>query len=768
MRTESTNPGLPPEQAQLLLRRVVALYAKEFAENPAPREWLAGFKLTNLGLLESHGLGYCAGKLRTILNADELMDQLTRVGIFEGTGKEHFLGCIVVPVKGPEGAIVDLWGLPTRGGPSRFLPKRPASFWNVNGARLSSALLVTEDPLSGLALMTAGLNNVAAFHPSRGPIGVEILEKHGIQQLFLIVGSDGASSAPAEAQKHNFRPYQPRMVPLPGSTGPLDFLKKFGEKALAEAVVAGINGVVAINVPGMRPRPDGFILPIKDIVYVVIALERTRRSMRAVIRAERGEKKTALTIDFNQLRSRREFIQELARVFGEPATRIEADLGKLQDAADVRLAQPDLLLPDDPVEPVPEGDRREAELLGKDPDLFGIVVRDHRALGIVGETENILLCFLTSVSRKMEDPLAVMFISSFGAGKNTIADKARDLCPPEDQFDASYISGKALFHLPPHAIEHKLVTVTEQEGAKHANYPFRVLVSSKVLNAVVTARDPVSGRLQTERKQVKGPVAVISTSSNPNLDRETLSRYIITANDESREQTLAIREEQRKAQTRDGVGGTLEAQRIYRRHHAYHRLLEPCRVVIPANLEIEFGDDRLCSRRDYPKVLALLKAVAFARQMQKTVTAIGGLPCIEADEYDLKIARPLIRKLFNAAFDELSIPSRNLLVVLEQMGRAARSNSAYGQFNSDGRFVFTRRQVREQQKWSKTSVQRCVTELEEYEFIHRDAVRQRPIRYVLDWESSEGSTDDPAKVQPEASPEVPVSESIASEDPKIR
>jgi hypothetical protein len=380
--------------------------------------------------------------------------------------------------------------------------------------------------------------------------------------------------------------------------------------------------------------------------------------------------------------------------------------------------------------------------------LFGLVVRDYRVFGVVGEDENIKLCFLTTASRLMDDPLAVMFMSSFGAGKNTVADKARDLCPAEDQFDASYISGKALYHLPSNGLKHKLITINELDGASQASYPLRSLISAKALISVVTARDPVSGRLHAESKRTEGPAAVISTSSKLNVDRETLSRYIVTSSDESREQTLAIRGEQRRAQTPEGLGAAREAAMVTRRHHAFHRLLQRYPVAIPASLNIEYDDVRLCSRRDFQKVLRLIKAVAFARQMQKPVIQIDGASAIEVDDQDLAIAKPLIRKLFNASFDELSIPSRNLLETLTGLKAAAKMRDRAEQFTGDGKFLFTRRQVREEAKLSKTSLHRCVTELEDFEYIYRDLdARRRPVRYVLDWVSGAESTGGPAKIQ---------------------
>jgi len=752
----NTELALSPADAQLLLRRVMEIYVRNFATDPSARAALANMGLNDLAMLEKHQVGYSTGQLPEILNDPALSAKLTRLGILEPGGKERLTGRVVFPAFDPQGAVGDLWGFSLKDGSSSFLSAEPNRFWNLAAARLSSVLYVTASPLDGLALKMAGFGNIVALSPSRGKVDTSPLAADGVQRLIIVVGDGPTSEATIAALTTSLKPYIPGVIKLPKHAGSLSFLKAEGGKALAEIIVAETNGVSALTVPHMRPRPDGFALPVRDILYAAIGLERTKRSLRATIRAERGEKKTAVTLDFNQLRSRREFKAEMARVFDESADRIESDLGKLQDACDLRLAQSDLQMPESVVDPVAEGDRREAELMGRDPALFDIVNQDHRVFGIVGEEDNIRLCFLASVSRKMNDPLAVMFVSSFGVGKNTIADQARDLCPPEDRFDATYISGKALFHLSAHALKHKLVTVGEQEGARNANYPLRSLISAKALTAVITARDAVSGRLQAETKRVEGPAAVIITSSDPNLDRETLSRFIVTASDESREQTLAIREEQRRAQTPDGLAGRQAAGQVFRRHHAYHRLLQPYRVVIPDSVQIDYGDDRLCSRRDYPKVQGLIKAVAFARQMQKTVIQVEGVNCVAVDETDLAIARPLVRKLFVASFDELSAPSRGLLLLLDQMKTAAREKPDSGHFDDTGRFAFTRRQVREQGKCSNTSLHRCLTELIDYEYVLRDtATRRRPHRYVLDWAPPVKSPDIPAKFHvsaPESTP----------------
>ncbi len=746
MKSNPPSASPTPAETQVILQRLVVLYAQEFSQNQTVRDTLAQRGLSNLALLEHHKVGYCAGHLNRILNDPAQSGKLQAIGILDKNGKEPFDRCVVLPQFTPDGVIAGLWAVPLKGGAPRFLPGFPHVFWNAAAAKLSSRVLLTDCPLDALALMAAGFKNAMAVPPGKEAMDTSSLEQQGVQQLFLVVGDASPNSAFAKTAESKLKPYRPAVVTLAGHQGPLAFLKANGEKALAEAVTAGMHGLVATAIPGMRARPDGFSLSLTDIAYTAINPERTKRSFRVTIRARRGEKDTGMTVDFYQLRQRREFVREMARQFGDAVERFEADLSKLQDACELRVTQPDLLMPESPVDPVPEGDKREAELLGKDPDLFGHILRDFDTLGIVGEADNIILSYLVMTSRRMSDPLGLMLISSPGTGKSAIAEQATDLCPPESRFDATHLSGKALFHAGAGQLKHKLISISENAGAEKANYSLRVLMSAKELTAVITAKDQVTGQLQAETKRVEGPAAVLNTSSDPNLDRETLTRYLVTHTNESREQTRKIQKRQREAHSEAGLIARAECDRIVRRHHAFQRLLRPVKVVTPKSLEIDYCDDRLNGRRDHPKVLNLLETVAFVRQMQKQVKQVEGIDYIEVDASDLAVAQPLIQKLFVARFDELSGPSCSLLAVLYAMQETAKGQASRNQFNDEGRYLFTRRQVREHSGFSKTALHRCFTELEEYEYVLRDtATRRRPFRYVLDW-TPPRSTEVPTKV----------------------
>jgi hypothetical protein len=728
----ATVVSIPEEKIQLLLRRIVEISEQNLAQSVAARALLHRWQLDNYTLLGVHRVGYSNGRLPQILNNAEDRARLIQLGVLTPKGAERFSGCLIFPIYDLNGALVDFWVVPpsAASGGARFLHYRQPAFWNIAAAKGASLQYLTLSPIDAMAIKRAGIGNVMALHPGKGKPDMQGLHSLSVQRLVIVAGDTSESQILSSQLASLLGSSKPETIALPNSAGVADFLRKRGEKALAEAIVAATHHVPAVSIPNMRPLPDGFALPLGNLRYTVNGLEKAKRQLKAFIRVDRGEKVWADTLDLNQARARKEFTRELARIFGEAADRIEADLVKLTEACEVRLAQPDLILPGSPVDPVPEGDRREAELFGKDPRLIERIIADFRELGVVGEEFNILLSYLIMTSRKMEAPLAGSFISSIGAGKNAVTDKARDLCPPEDRFYASFLSGKALYHMAPDALRHKFIVVEEIDGMRQAMHAVRMLLSSGGLTSRIASRDPASGRLQTQTKRVEGPAAMAVTGSNPNTDRETLSRFIVSSMDESREQTQAIHEHQLQQHSAECLATGHKRKVIERRHYAFQRLLQSIRVVIKQPQKIICTENRLNSRRDFPKVLRLIEAIAFLRQMQKEVKQGDGFNYIEVDDYDLALAQPLIHRLFGSRqLREISQPSRELLLALHRM-REAGSQVV----NSAGDFTFTRRELREQSGMANTSLHRCLHELEQFEFIARDtSSRRRPLRYTLEW-----------------------------------
>ena len=152
-------------------------------------------------------------------------------------------------------------------------------------------------------------------------------------------------------------------------------------------------------------------------------------------------------------------------------------------------------------------------------------------------------------------------LSSSGAGKTALQDAAVLFCPPEDLVKLTSLSGKALFYKEQSSLTHKVLALEEGDGAEEATYALRNLISAGELVIEATIKDQ-TGKLTTMENRVEGPTAVFVTTTNPDTDAETRSRFWVTSVDESKAQTQAILAYQRKRQTLAGLADTTAQEPI--------------------------------------------------------------------------------------------------------------------------------------------------------------------------------------------------------------
>jgi len=173
-------------------------------------------------------------------------------------------------------------------------------------------------------------------------------------------------------------------------------------------------------------------------------------------------------------------------------------------------------------------------------NLMEAIKDDYTALGLVGESHNKLMAYLAAVSRKMDNPLNILVLSSSGAGKSALIDKTIKLTAPEDVIRTSSISNKALFYMD--SLKHKLLALEEAAGMKDT-YAIRTLISEGYLSLETVS----GGKLKSTR--VEGGCSVFQSTTNPEINAETKSRFFVIGVDESRSQTRNILASQRKAYT---------------------------------------------------------------------------------------------------------------------------------------------------------------------------------------------------------------------------
>ncbi|MCC6130681.1 MAG: toprim domain-containing protein [Acidobacteria bacterium] len=369
-----------------------------------------------------------------------------------------------------------------------------------------------------------------------------------------------------------------------------------------------------------------------------------------------------------------------------------------------------------------EQETAEAVEFWKSPNLLDRIVSDITKCGLVGETVNKLVTYIAAVSRLADRPLAIIIQSNSAAGKSTLMDAILSLMPEESREKYTAVSGRALFYFDENtSLSHKILAVVEEEGAEKATYPLKLLYSEGELVMASTGKDPHTGKLVTQIYKVKGPVMIIFTTTQIELDPELENRCMKLTVDESREQTRLIHELQRQRQTLEALSAKKEKERIQKLHQNAQRLLRPLNVLNPFIRELTFVDDQTRTRRDHDKYLTLIEAITLMHQHQRPVkhVKIEGemVECIDVTLDDIETANRLAGEILGRTLDELPPQTRRFLNLLHE-----KVKPLYEENNIEQRdFRFTRRNVREWLGWSDFPVRVHLDRLVslEYVLVHR-------------------------------------------------
>jgi hypothetical protein len=356
------------------------------------------------------------------------------------------------------------------------------------------------------------------------------------------------------------------------------------------------------------------------------------------------------------------------------------------------------------------------ELL-RDPRLLERVLADFAQCGVVGEETNKKVAYLGAVSRLLNKPLAIVVQSSSSAGKSSLMEAVLDFMPEDQRESYTAMTGQSLFYMGEKNLKHKILAIAEQQGAERAAYPLKLLQSEGRIKIASTGKDPVSGKHVAHDYTVEGPVMIFLTTTAQDVDEELLNRAIVLTVNEEPEQTRAIHQKQREAQTVEGMWAQDDRSEIVKLHRNVQRLLRPLRVVNEHVQQQAFPDSMIRTRRDHQKFLTLVQAIALLHQHQreiKTSTRKGKtLEYIEATEADVKLALHLVNEVLTPSLEELQAQTRRLLLLLDTMvtGECVRLQIERSEYR------FTRATVRQYTRWGDTQLRVHLRRLEELEYL---------------------------------------------------
>lgn len=446
------------------------------------------------------------------------------------------------------------------------------------------------------------------------------------------------------------------------------------------------------------------------------------------------------TLDLYSARARSAFVAAAAQELRYEAEVIKADLGRVLLACEAKAEEVIAAAqqPDKPEVKLTSAQREAALELLRDPKLIDRIEQDFGRVGMVGEATNCLVGYLAAVSRLLPSPLAVIVQSTSAAGKSAVMESVLGFVPDEDRVSFSAMTGQSLFYLGESDLAHKVLSIAEEEGASRAAYALKLLQSEGELSIASTGKDTASGRLVTHTYKVTGPTAIVLTTTAIDVDEELLNRCLVLTVDEDRDQTRAIHQAQRRAQTLEGLAARTERDQIVAVHRDAQRLLEPLAVVNPYADRLTFADGRTRTRRDHGKYLGLISAVTLLHQHQrprKTATINGrAVSYVETTIGDIEVAHRLAHAVLGQSLDELAPQTRRLLTAVHTYATTEAKRLAIPL----DLVRFTRRQLREHLAaqgagWGDTQLKVHLARLVDLELVIVHRLESGAFGYELVW-----------------------------------
>jgi DNA primase len=732
-----------------LLSKVLSYYQHSFNEDQRGLRYLKDERgITNHQTFKDFGVGYANGNLlETLPDDEEIIKALKRIGVLNSKGHEIFYNCVVFPLYDAKGGIVGMYGrniVDENEVKHLYLPGPRSGLVNRQAVKRSQSIILTESVIDALTLYDQGFKNVIPTYGVNGLLDDHLSLFNGkVKEVYLVFDADAAGKQGAEAAAMRLKEKEiiAHIVTLPDKDVNIFFKRHTPEefeRLLKEANPQSLeqsDKVSKRKQSFFNETKQGFEVAYADRQYEIKGILPGTTQLKVTIKASkdlRGSLPFELTtIDLYSSRSRAWFAKLCADLFEESEDLVKEDIAKILSLVEVHRPKEEK---PNKIEPSPE-EKKTAFRLLKNPEIFSEILDDLETLGVTGEKTNKLVGYLSAVSRKLDEPLSVLIQSRSAAGKSTLQDAVLSLVPEEDFVKYTRVTDQALFYKEEDSLVHKILAIEEEEGMGGAAYSIRNIQSSKKITVAATGKDPGTGKMRTEEYTVKGPVAVMVTTTAAELEGETASRFIFLTIDESSQMTEAIHRMQRESETLEGLIRKKKSDNIIKKHQTAQRLLRPLHVVNPYSKYLSFPCTSLRTRRDHKKYLGLIRAVAFLYQYQRKVKTIEvegkSTDYIEVTLEDIDRANRLANEVLGQSLDDLARPSRTLLSSSYNM---VKEISEKENIPLDSVY-FTRRMIREYIGWTDWQVKTHIKQLEELEYLYVQIGSQgKRYAYVLNYQ----------------------------------
>jgi energy-coupling factor transporter ATP-binding protein EcfA2 len=348
------------------------------------------------------------------------------------------------------------------------------------------------------------------------------------------------------------------------------------------------------------------------------------------------------------------------------------------------------------------GERAAVLAFLKRPDLLDQLGDYLGRAGIVGETRSRQLLYLVALSHGTDAPLHALVQGTSGSGKTHLVTKISELLPPEDVITLTRVTDSSFYNYGRDDLKNKLIVLEDLDGLREdALFAFRELQSRGQLTSSTSIKDD-SGEIFAKVRTVKGPVASLAATTQGEIYEDNLSRCLVVAVDESEEQTRAVVDYQNRRAAGLVDGAEERSLRDFLRSCA--RLLDRSKTVVnPYATAVALPAEASKLRRLNALYQSFVRQIVLLHQHQRKTDKKGRLI---AEVADLRAACELLFDAIVLKVDELDGALRfffeNLKNYVLKQGRE---------------YEFTRREVRQGLRISKTQQHTYLTQLLDLEYI---------------------------------------------------
>jgi hypothetical protein len=255
--------------------------------------------------------------------------------------------------------------------------------------------------------------------------------------------------------------------------------------------------------------------------------------------------------------------------------------------------------------------------LGREPDILTLFAREVAGAGLAGESRLAKLIYLAVTSRLLDRVVSIAVKGPSSAGKSFVVECELAYFPPAAYYALSAMSEHAIVY-DREPLQHRILVIYEAAGlaGELATYMVRSLLSEGRVR-YVTVEKVKGGGLQPKLIDREGPTGLIVTTTEVKLHPENETRLLSLTVTDTAEQTKAVLLAQ---------AGELRRTDTAAWHELQTWLAEqPNRVTVPyaGTLAELIPPVAVRLRRDFPAVLALLRAHAVLHQANRKRDADG-------------------------------------------------------------------------------------------------------------------------------------------------